>query len=256
MKKRILTISLILILCLTAVLPVYANESADTLRVVDGADLLDDSQESALLNKLDTISEKHQTDVVVVTVKSTGSATPMEYADDYFDYNGYGKGENRDGVLLLISMQERDWWISTSGLCIDAMTDSDIESIGDLMSTYLSDGNYADAFNIFADECDYYINGHINGYPFDAGASLVAALVIGLIVAFISTMVMKSSLKSVKPQPAAANYLKNGSLNITNSREIFLYKHIDRRLKPKDNSSSSTHTSSSGRTHGGGGGKF
>lgn len=54
------------------------------------------------------------------------------------------------------------------------------------------------------------------------------------------------------------NYMKRGSLNVTESRDLFLYKTFTRTAKPKNNSSSgsSMHTSSSGSTHGGGGGKF
>lgn len=53
--------------------------------------------------------------------------------------------------------------------------------------------------------------------------------------------------------------MKAGSMNITESRDMFLYNTVTRTAKPKDNDSgggSSTHTSSSGSTHGGGGGKF
>lgn len=53
--------------------------------------------------------------------------------------------------------------------------------------------------------------------------------------------------------------MKAGSMNITESRDMFLYDTVTRTAKPKDNDSgggSSTHTSSSGSTHGGGGGKF
>lgn len=72
---------------------------------------------------------------------------------------------------------------------------------------------------------------------------------------------MKAKLKTVRFQAAAGNYMKNmkrGSLNVTESRDLFLYKTFTRTAKPKNNSSSgsSTHTSSSGSTHGGGGGKF
>jgi len=55
--------------------------------------------------------------------------------------------------------------------------------------------------------------------------------------------------------------MKSGSLNITESRDTFLYNTVTRTAKPKNTDSgssggSSTHTSSSGETHGGGGGKF
>ena len=80
-------------------------------------------------------------------------------------------------------------------------------------------------------------------------------LSVGFIIAFISTLVMKHKLKSVFSKTEAHEYIKDGSMNITRARDIFLYRNIRRTAKPK-NTSSSTHTSSSGRSHGGGGGKF
>lgn len=71
---------------------------------------------------------------------------------------------------------------------------------------------------------------------------------------------MKGKLKTVRFQPAANSYMKAGSMNITESRDMFLYNTVTRTAKPKANDSdsegSSTHTSSSGSTHGGGGGSF
>lgn len=48
-------------------------------------------------------------------------------------------------------------------------------------------------------------------------------------------------------------------MNVAYANDVFLYSHVNRTAKPKDNDSSggsATHTSSSGTTHGGGGGKF
>ena len=72
---------------------------------------------------------------------------------------------------------------------------------------------------------------------------------------------MKRKLHTVNMQAAANNYLKNGSLNITESNDIFLYSNVTKTAKPQDNDSnsgsgSSTHESSSGNTYGGGGGTF
>ena len=87
---------------------------------------------------------------------------------------------------------------------------------------------------------------------------IAVAIVAGIVVAFVIVHSMKSKLKTVKMQAAAGSYLKNGSLNITQSNDIFLYSNVTRTAKPKENNSSgsSTHTSSSGNTYGGGGGKF
>ena len=119
MKKVLsMMICLLMVFSLTGVfaedvLLIAPGPSAHPARVVDEADLLTDDEESMLMATLDGISQEHLVDVVVVTVDSTGEKTPMEYADDYFDYNGYGFGENFDGVILLVSMEYSDWWIST-----------------------------------------------------------------------------------------------------------------------------------------------
>ena len=89
----------------------------------------------------------------------------------------------------------------------------------------------------------------------------VVALVIGLLTALIVTGVMKSQLKSVAPQRDATSYVRQGSMKLTNQRDLYLYRDVHRTERPKASSSgdsggSSTHTSSSGTTHGGGGGSF
>ena len=107
MKKKIFSIIAALAVCLSSAFTVYAQKIPDSRllpRLVDEADLLSDSEESRLLTTLDEISERQNCDVVVVTVDTIGDSTATEFADDFYDYNGYGAGENRDGILLLISM--------------------------------------------------------------------------------------------------------------------------------------------------------
>ena len=89
---------------------------------------------------------------------------------------------------------------------------------------------------------------------------MIASLVgVGLAMFIVGRM--KAQLKTVRFQAAAGDYMKSGSLNITESKDTFLYNTVTRTAKPKNTDSgssggSSTHTSSSGETHGGGGGKF
>ena len=238
-------------------------------RVVDLADLLDNSEEADLLSMLDEISNRQELDVVVVTVNTLDGKTPMDYADDFYDYNGYGFGENRDGVLLLVSMEDRDWWISTSGYGIFAFTDAGIEYISEKFLSDLSNDDYSEAFTKYAKLCDEFITQAKTGEPYDTNnlpkesfdvfTSLLISLVVGILVSLIVTGKMKGKLKTVRMQPAAEEYVRNGSMLVTESSDLFLYSHVDRRVKSKDNDSgggSSTHTSSSGSSHGGGGGKF
>ena len=242
-------------------------------RVVDMAELLSDSDKTALLSRLDEISERQKLDIVVLTVNTLDGKTPRDYADDFYDYNGYGFGENKDGILLLVSMEDRDWWISTTGYGITALTDAGIEYISKKFLSDLSDGDYAQAFTTYAELCDQFITQAKTGEPYDIGNmpkepfnvawNILVAFVIGLVVAFVVTNIMKKQLKTVQLKSEANNYVKSNSMIVTENRDLFLYNQVSRRARPKetDNRSgssggSSTHTSSSGSSHGGGGGKF
>lgn len=257
--KKVLTVLLALLITLSFAVPAFAEAMP---RLVDQADLLTDAQEASLLSKLDTISNKHGMDVVVVTADTLDGKSPMAYADDFYDYNGYCE----DGVLLLVSMEDSDWWISTAGYGITAFTDAGIEYLGNRFVPSLSDGDYAAAFGIYADHCDEFITQAKTGDPYDTHnlpkepfdflMNLAICFVIGLVIAAIATAIMKGQLKSVRSQAGASSYVKSGSLNVTHRQDLFLYRDVKRTAKPKDSGGSSTHTSSSGRSHGGGGGKF
>lgn len=267
MKKIITLLLCFLLSCIMAV-SAFA-ESEHPARLVDDADLLTDVEENVLLTKLDEISERQKFDVVIVTVDSLDGKSPMAYADDYYDYNGYGMGRNNDGVLLLISMEHRDWYITTIGYGITAVTDAGREYMSEQFADDLSDGYYADAFAAFAGLCDEFVTQAKTGRPYDVGnlpkgpfriiLHLVIALIVGFMAALVVVTVMKSKMKSVRYQVGASEYTKAGSMMITESRDIFLYRTVDRQRKPESESSSggsSAHTSSSGTSHGGGGGKF
>ncbi len=255
MKKFLTFLMLSVLIC--AFLITTASAQTKQARLVDGADLLSESEETEILSRLNEISNKYEYDVVIVTQESIGKESEMDFADDFYDNNGYGFGDDFTGLLLLITFDEEGgiWWISTCGEAIKAFTDANIEAIGEAMSFDLGAENYKNAFNTFIDKCDYYINGHINGFPFNTGMNLVVSIVIGFIIALISVSVMKGKLKTVEFQKNATSYVKQGSMNVNVSRDFFLYSTITRTAKPKDDSSS-THTSSSGRSHGGGGGRF
>lgn len=261
MNKKISSLILVIILALVLALPV----SAKAPLLVDDAALVSDA--TAVTQALENVSNKHALDVVVVTVDSTGEYTDMEYADDYFDYNGYGQGDERDGVLLLINMETSKAWISTSGYGITAFTDAGIEYIGTVLSEKLGDGDFDGAFIEFAELADDFITQAKNGtpydtdnlpkFPFDTAKALIIGLGIGFVAALIVTSGMKSKLKSVRKQSAAANYERHGSLQLVNSNEYFLFSHVDSvKKEEKSSGGSSTHTSSSGNTHGGGGFSF
>lgn len=269
--KKIFCVLLSLLL-LGALLPVTAGASSIP-RLTDDGDLLSSGEERELLEKLDEISLRQKFDVVIVTVAGIPEGyTVWDYADDLYDYEGFGQGTGRDGCLLLISMEERDWYISTRGYGITALTDAGIQYIGEqLIDNGLSDGDYLDAFLTYARLCDEFVTQARTGNPYDKGnlpkeklpLALIAAiaLALGAGMAFIPVTVMKVQMKPVRQKRDAGDYVQRNSLTLTRARDVFLYRNLTRTEIPKDTGSnggggSSVHTSSSGASHGGGGGKF
>ena len=261
MQKKIVSLILLVVLCVCFALPATATTD-EKQYMVDHADLLTDYQQQQLQDTLYQLSAQHQMDIVIVTVDSLEGQSATAYADDYFDYNGYGWGDRYSGILLLLAMEDRDWAISTCGYGMEVFTNAGLEYMADQVIPKLSEGNYAEAFASFASLCDDFLVRASTGDPFDSGTlpkepfSLLwipGALVIGLVLAAIIVAIMKNQLKSVRFQSAARNYLRPGSLQLTVSTDLYLYRTVSKTPKPKNNSS---HSGSSGRSHGGISGRF
>ncbi len=145
--------------------------------LVDKEHLLTDSQAEALSQRLKEIGDAYRCDVVIVTVSTLGSKTSEAYADDFFDYNGYGYGavpdengvtRDGDGILLLLSMEDRDFAVSTSGSAIRAFTDYGIQTyLEPLFLPYLSSNDYSGGFTAFANGCDDLLKYASEGVPYD-----------------------------------------------------------------------------------------
>lgn len=249
MKRRLITLTLACILILSLAVSVSADTGAFFL--VDDADLLSSSEESRLAAKLEEISREYGAQILVVTVNSVPGRNIDRYVEDYYDSNGLGYGNNYDGVLLLICMDIREYRILSNGLAADAIGDSEIDAIGDQITPDLSDGEYADAFSLFADRCAYYLDGHINGFPFDFGGSLGIALIIGICAGLIVALILRGQLKTVRRQNQANVYVKPGSMQVTTRNDIFLYRNVTR--TKRETSSNSSRAGSSRHV---GGGKF
>ena len=221
----------------------------DNLLVWDEAELLNETEAAQLNSKLESISKKYKAEIRVVTLSSMDGGDIDEFLEYLYDESGFGYGENHDGVLLVVCMDPREYRILSNGFAGEAITSGDIDAIGEAFESDLSDGNYADAFDTFADKCEYYLDGHINGFPFNTGKNLLICLGIGLVVALIVTGIWKGQLKSVRKQSAANSYVKAGTMQITQSGDFFMYRNV---TKTQKQSSSSSGSSGSSRSTGGG----
>lgn len=258
--------------------------------VIDYANSFTTEESITLEQDVKELGIKYNMDIVIVTILDAQGKSSREYGDDYFDYNGYGIGTERDGILFLIDFDNREAYISTSGSGIRYLTDERIEKILDDVYDYgLSDGDIYGAATTFVKSTGRYLEGGIpkeqhnvpedynnipGNYPSvpepipntlsigETIAGALIAIIFGLGF-FIST---KNNYKA-KPGRRIFEYRKNSFINLGITSDKLVNTYIRTRIIPKTNNTSkpssnssigrsTTHRSSSGRTHGGGGRKF
>ena len=249
MKKRLF--SAILVLMLLVSMAVSVSAATDAF-VYDEAGLLTEGERADLENRLAQLSGTYNAQIVVVTIASAEGSDMDAIVEDFYDNMGIGYGEDLDGVLLLICMDPSEYRILSNGYCGTAINTGAIDDIGDAIVNDLSDGDYADAFGGFADKCEYYLDGHLNGYPFDFGINLGIALLIGVLVGQIVGKVLKGQLKTVRREHRAQNYVKSGSLKLTEQSDMFLYRDVKKIKKETDSNSDTRSSDDSSRSVGGG----
>ncbi|MCR5405134.1 MAG: TPM domain-containing protein [Butyrivibrio sp.] len=121
--------------------------------LIDDASLLTPDEYEKTGLRLEKIIEAKDIDVVIVTKEDVGNDI-VKFADDYYDNNGY----RNDGLLLVLGMKTREWYISTTGKCIDIFPDSKLDSLMEKSVSYLSKDDYYNGFDAFLDMVEDNLN--------------------------------------------------------------------------------------------------
>lgn len=271
MVKRGLIPTLILALFLS-LLPLKTIQAQEVL-LNDLADVFTGDQKAFLQTETRRLSEAYQMDIVIVTTYDAQNKSSREYADDFFDDNNYGVGEDRDGILFLIDFDNGEVYISTSGRGIRYLTDQRIESVlDDVFDSGFADGQYFRGATAFLTSTESYLR---QGIPagqenipegenslslFDGLAGLIASGGSGLGFFGLTKRKYKGH-----PEPGVFDYRSHSMVNLGMTADNLVNSYTTTRIIPQapppgsgssGGGRSTTHRSSSGRTHGGGGRKF
>ena len=239
MKKIIILLSLLLIL--------FTPALAEQPRVIDEADVLTADEEARLEQAIALIREVHQFDVVLLTKTSIDGKVPRYYAADYYDYGGYGYGDTHDGIILLLvtgaGVGDRDYTIVMTGRGEKIFNDDVLYDIEDDILPSLRASNYSAAMARFVTDVDARL---VDYTPSRRTAKMAPILlIVGLGIGAIVAFALKAQMKSVRRKHGAANYVRDGSFQLTRVQDIYLYTTTTRRR---------IETQSSGGGHSGGGG--
>lgn len=257
--KRFVTIMIVL-LCFVSTITVYADFINPT--ITDSVGYLTEEQNKELSARLDKIREQYNFDIVFVSEDRLSAYDAQASADDIYDYNDYGYGENHDGILFYIADYERKYHFSVCGSGETIFNENGLAYLEKKIVPYLKKDNYYAAVKSYAEHTEELLKMAAEGKPFNKTQHsmkyilcvVAGALLLPLILAYFMMYKKLCAMKTAVKEDNAANYMKPNSMNLDFSRDIFLYSTVTKTENPKSDSGS--HTSDSGRSHGGRGGSF
>ena len=251
MKYRKWSISVLLVVLLLLVpLQVFASELT---YVYDEADLLSAEEEMRLAKTAEELSLTYDCGVYIVTMWDFGTygSTVRGAAENYFLTHGLGLGSDDNGVLLMLSMAQRDYALIAHGsIGNESFTDYGKDVLSE---AFLDDFGANDWFGGFADYLatgEEMLDAAAQGTPVDVpegsgvGLTVAMVLVIPALIAGISCAVMASSMKTARQKTEANDYSK--AVQLTNREDRFITRTVVREKIETSSSSGGGTTVNSG----------
>ncbi|WP_279167101.1 TPM domain-containing protein [Thomasclavelia cocleata] len=251
--------------------------------IVDMANILNSEQTSQLEQKITQVINNCQMDVVILTTCLNNGKSMVDFADDYYDENDYGIDLRKSGLILVLSLQDNEWYISTSGAAIDTFSDWGIEYLGKVMKPSLVDRNFYQAFEDFVSYTEKFNVQAVTNKPYDrynqgdlpnldvdeevvfdnqdnsepktkmdSNKRILISLGAGLVIGFIISFIRMGKLNTKKSVKNANEYVKENSFKLTKSNDLYLYQTVTKRARPKyedNNHSTSSYHKTTSSTH-------
>lgn len=221
--------------------------SAEGYLICDGSGLLTEEEVLKLEKIYSQYQESYGFAPVFVTTDSFDGMGYREYALNHYDLQGYPE----DCVYMLVSLEERHWYMMSNGICDERIPIDDIAIISEKVLEHLSKGAYYEAVLVFAEtsaQCFEEVvvtTTDVEPQKSDRRTNMIP-VVGGLLIGLITVGLMAAPMKSVKMKQAATDYVRPGSMTVTGCRDIYLYSRVRRSAKAKSTNGSHGSSKQSG----------
>ena len=272
MKRRLacilLAALLLLGLCCTAFAEAPATEP-QLWNITDTVGLLTSDEDLTLEARAEEISAQYGVGIYLLILEDYSEYydDPYETAYELYHQNTLGMGEDRDGVILLMSMSDRKYATFFYGpkaeYAFDAYGQELMEE--EFLDNFRDDDWYG-GFSDYLEVCDEYLARAEAGDPVRGdyssaggsdgsgiGTTILVCLGISAVIAMIVCLILRGKMKSVRKGTHADAYV-TGSLNLTASRAQYT-PTTETRTKIEHESSDSSGGGSSACSGGGGSGR-
>ncbi len=263
MKKKYLLLSFLFLLFLFP-LKIFANSTVPSV-VYDEEGLFSKTEIRDLTRRMNRVQAQTKAPMMIVTGSDLSEDDPRYDVDRTLgDY----VGDNENGVLLYVDMENRQVYISTSGNMIHFYTDSRIErALDDIAENGLTTGDYYNAGKLFVkhtqENYDYGIPG--NHYTMDEETGEITfyrtvtffekliARVLAIAIALIFFITVKRKYQ-LKKSTYSYNVEGDSNVKVTRKEDTLIRSFVTTRKIPKSSSSGGSDGGST--THSSGGGTF
>ena len=186
MKKRIRCLLLVFLFCLVLCVGAAAAEQtgAQLSYVTDAAGLLSENEDMLLEKMAESVSQKYGVGVYIVTVEDYRDFhSEGVYKATYTIYHEctMGEGPNRDGIMLLLSIDDRDWAMFCYGSrCEYAFNSYGQQKLEKVFLDNFGENDWYGGFEDYVKECSVYLEKASAGKPVRASLFYPLLIVIGL----------------------------------------------------------------------------
>ena len=253
MKKKVI-VSLLFALCLLLGMTAAAHADAQIDYVSDYAGLLSDTQRRDLNDRAAEISDEYNFGVFVVIVndyKSYVNGSIADFSENVFHRYGLGRGQKEEGVLLAMSMNDRDYDIYAHGDFGNyAFTDYGKDQLANSFLDDFRRNDWAGGFRDFIKTSGDMLEKARNGQPVDTWipdqaetgprmtlGKLLVSLGVGCLTGGVTVSGMKRQMKTAVRQSGAANYVAQGGVRLSNKRDDFVNRSVTRQVIPRQTNS-------------------
>lgn len=251
MKKRLFSLLLALLSALSLTVFAWATEGGESY-LYDEAGLLTAEEAAVLENKAANITQQYGCGVYIVTVDDYEVYdSDIHYAAvAIYDGLNLGVGENREGILLMLSMWDRsyDLFVRDGGVAQYAVNDYGRNQMTEVFLDNFGEDDWYGGFDDYLNACSDYLDRAEQGNPVKKPLSsiLIPAVLVGIGVALVICLSLKGMMKSVRRSARADIYVTEDGLNLTDRADVYTHTTETRVKIEKNDSSSSDHSGGGG----------
>lgn len=267
-------------LCLAFGGAALASSAGDSISYVsDTVGLLSPDEQQELETTAAQLAERYGCGVYVIIVDDYTDYTNgsiQDFSEVMFDHYGLGLGDDRNCLLLSLSMSERDYDLDAHGSIANrAFTDYGKEQLAQEFIDDFRYDNWFDGFKDYLSTAGQYLEESENGAPVDvpgydgtpdydggytesysSGANILMIVVIPCLISLAVCGIFAAQMKTARRQTGARGYISHGGVDMRVTQDQFLYHTETRQHIPDKSDAPSGGTTVDSQGFSGRGGKF